>query len=186
MRDADADMTDAQYVARARAGDEPARVALVERHHASCMRFARHLLGDATDAEDAVQETFIRAFSALDRYEERDAFHAWLFQILVHRCRSVAAKRSKRHERFVSDETAVGRAAVHGDEAMLDTQRTLAVALHGLDLDHREAFLLKVGEEMEYEEMSRLTGVQVSALKMRVKRARDHVRARWPGANDGG
>jgi len=109
-----------------------------------------------------------------------------LFQILVHRCRSVGARRTRQRERFVSDHQAVERAGVSGDEGLQDAQRTLAAALDGLDLDHREAFLLKVGEEMEYEEMSRLTGVQVSALKMRVKRARDHVRARWPGASDGG
>jgi len=179
-------MTDAEVVALARAGDESARTSLVSRHHASCLRFARHLLGDDADAEDAVQETFIRALAGLGRYEERDAFRGWLFQILVHRCRSLAAGRTRRRERFVSDAVAVERAAVAGDEAMQDAQRTLAAALDGLDLDHREAFLLKVGEEMEYVEMSRLTGVQVSALKMRVKRARDHVRARWAGANDGG
>src|SRR5262245_38874683 len=178
-------MTDAEWVALARAGDESALTSLVTRHHASCLRFARHLLGDDHDAEDAVQDTFIRAFAGLARYEERDAFKSWLFQILVHRCRSHAASRGRRRERFVNDEHAVERAAVGGDEAMQDAQRTLSVALNGLDVDHREAFLLKVGEEMEYEEMSRLTGVQVSALKMRVKRARDHVRARWPGANDG-
>jgi RNA polymerase sigma-70 factor (ECF subfamily) len=179
-------MTDAECVVRARAGDESARSSLVLRHHASCLRFARHLLGDDTDAEDAVQETFIRAFAALARYEERDHFRAWLFQSLVHRCRSVGARRTKQRERFVSDAIAVEHAAVASDEAVQDAQRMLVAALDGLDLDHREAFLLKVGEDMEYEEMSRLTGVNVSALKMRVKRARDHVRARWPGADHGG
>src|SRR5262249_42244805 len=149
------------------AGEESARAELVARHHASCLRFARHLLGDETDAEDAVQDTFVRAFAGLARYQERDAFRGWLFQILVHRCRSAATSRARRRERFVNDELAVERAAVRGDEGLQDAQRTLAVALHGLDLDHREAFLLKVGEEMEYEEMARLTGVQVSALKMR-------------------
>src|SRR5262245_32742946 len=149
MQDAAERMTDAEWVARARAGDESARAELVGRHHAGCLRFARHLLGDETDAEDAVQDTFIRAFAGLDRYQERDAFHGWLFQILVHRCRSAAVRRSRRRQTFVSDEAAMERATVAGDEAMQDTQRTLAVALGGLDLDHREAFLLKVGEEME-------------------------------------
>lgn len=186
MRDEHAGLSDPECVALARAGDPSARSSLVSRHHAGCLRFARHLLGDDADAEDAVQETYIRAFAALPRYEERDAFRGWLFRILVHRCRSLAAGRARRRERFVSDTLAIERAAVPGDEGAQDAQRTLAAALDGLDLDHREAFLLKVGEEMEYEEMSRLTGVQVSALKMRVKRARDHVRARWPGANDGG
>ena len=186
MRDAHTGLSDAECVVLARAGDPAARSSLVSRHHASCLRYARHLLGDRADAEDAVQETFVRALAGLARYEERDAFRGWLFRILVHRCRSFAKRRTRRRERFVSDDHALERAAVAGDEATQDAQRTLAAALEGLDLDHREAFLLKVGEEMEYEEMSRWTGVQVSALKMRVKRARDHVRARWPGANDGG
>ncbi len=178
-------MTDAECVAHARAGDESARAELVVRHHANCVRFARYLLGDDADAEDAVQDTFIRAFAGLARYQERDTFRAWLFQILVHRCRSAATRRARHRERFVNDAQVVSQAAVAGAEGLVDAQRTLASALSGLDLEHREAFLLKVGEEMDYEEMSRLTGAGVPALKMRVKRARDHVRARWPGARDG-
>lgn len=178
-------MTDAECVAHARAGDEAARAALVVRHHGDCLRFARHLLGDETEAEDVVQETFIRAFRGLARYEERDSFRAWLFQILVHRCRTAAAKRSRFRERFVNDERSAVRAAVAGDEGLVDARRRLARALDGLDPEHREAFLLRVGEEMEYEEMSRLTGAGVPALRMRVKRARDHVRANWPGDDRG-
>ena len=172
-------MTDAECVALARTGRESARAELVDRYHAMCLRFARHLLGDDTDAEDAVQETFMRAFSGLERYQERDTFRAWLFQILVHRCRTAAARRARHRERFVADEVAAARAAVPGGEGHVDAQRRLASALAGLDLEHREAFLLKVGEEMEYEEMARLTGAGVPALKMRVKRARDQVRAGW-------
>ena len=168
-------------MAQARAGLESARVALVERHHAGCLRFARHLLGDDGDAEDAVQETFIRALAGLERYEERDTFRAWLFGILVNRCRTAAARRAQRRAHVVNDEAATHAARVASGEGMVDTQRALARALDGLDLDQREAFLLRVGEEMEYEEMARLTGVGVAALKMRVKRARDHVRAQWTG-----
>ncbi len=181
MRELDGLTSDAEVVARALAGEPEARAMLVGRHHTSCLRLARHLLGDDSDAEDAVQDTFIRAFTALRQYEERDRFRAWLFRILVHRCRSAASHRARRRERFVIDEHAVLGAGVDGDERLVDAQRSLARALTGLDLAHREAFLLKVGEEMEYDEISRLTGVGVPALKMRVKRARDHVRAHWPG-----
>ena len=80
----------------------------------------------------------------------------------------------------MSDERAVRDASVPGHARLMDAQRALAQALDGLDLAHREAFLLKVGEEMEYDEISRLTGVGIAALKMRVKRARDHVRAHCP------
>ena len=51
--------------------------------------------------------------------------------------------------------------------------------MEGLDEVHREAFVLKLGEGLEYEEIARITGASVPALKMRVKRARDQVRARW-------
>lgn len=182
MRHAHGDVSDAECVVRARAGVEWARVALVERHHAGCLRFARHLLGDDGDAEDAVQETFIRAFSGLHRYEERDAFRGWLFGILVNRCRTTAAQRARRRERTTHDLGAAREVPVAGGERMVDAQRALARALHGLDVGHKEAFLLKICEEMEYDEMARLTGVSVPALKMRVKRARDHVRANWTAA----
>lgn len=173
-------MNDAECVAEARAGKVSAQALLVQRHHAGCLRFARHLLGDDGDAEDAVQETFIRALAGLHRYEERDTFRAWLFGILVNRCRTAAARRARHRAHIVNDAAATHTAHVASGEAMVDTQRALVRALEGLDLNHREAFLLRVGEEMEYEELARLIGVGVPALKMRVKRARDHVRAHWP------
>jgi RNA polymerase sigma-70 factor (ECF subfamily) len=177
--DAHGDVSDAECVVRARAGVESARVMLVQRHHAGCLRFARHLLGDDGDAEDAVQETFIRAFSALHRYEERDTFRGWLFGILLNRCRTAAVRRAHRRAHVTHDFAAAREVPVDGDERLVDAQRALARALEGLDVEHREAFLLKVGEEMDYDEMARLTGASVPALKMRVKRARDHVRAHW-------
>ena len=180
MPDAQAGLSDAECVVQARAGVESARSALVHRHHVGCLRFARHLLGDDGDAEDAVQETFIRAFSGLHRYQERDTFRAWLFGILLNRCRTAAARRARRRQHILNDEFATHVARIGSGEAMVDAQRALVRALEGLDLDHREAFLLRVGEEMEYEELARLSGVGVPALKMRVKRARDHVRAHWP------
>jgi RNA polymerase sigma-70 factor (ECF subfamily) len=171
-------------VARARAGSDPARTELVRRHHASSLRFARHLLGNDADAEDAVQETFIRAFGALGRYDERDAFRAWLFGILVNRCRTLAARRASRRQWVVSDGTAHD-VPVPSPTGTVDARRRLVQALAGLDLPHREAFLLHVCEEMEYGEMSKLTGIGESALRMRVKRARDHVREHWIEVNDG-
>ena len=173
-------MTDAQLVVEASAGKESAYAALVARYHAMCIRLSRHLLGPEADVEDLVQETFVRAFRALPRYDERDSFRSWLYRILLNRCRSAGARHTRARARFVHDDSAVASLSAPGGEPLVDVNLTLARALSGLDLAHREAFLLKVGEEMEYDEISRLTGVGVPALKMRVKRARDHVRARWP------
>ncbi|HXE57571.1 MAG TPA: sigma-70 family RNA polymerase sigma factor, partial [Gemmatimonadales bacterium] len=96
----DAAAKDAALARRAAAGDPKAFELLVRRHYERCLRFALHLLGDRRDAEEAVQDTFVRAHRALPGYEERQRFEAWLFRVLVNRCRTMAARR-RRMERTV-------------------------------------------------------------------------------------
>ena len=177
-------MTDAELVARAVAGDPAAFAELVTRHHAACLRYAAHVLGDPMEAEDVVQETLLRAYRALDRYEERQQFRSWLFRILVNRCRTAWGRSDVRRLR-TADAPVADVAAARDGIADVELRAQLARALSGLDAPHREAFLLKLGEGLGYDEIARITGASVSALKMRVKRARDHVRARWEEqAND--
>ena len=164
-------MTDDLLVRRALEGDPRAFTALVDRHSPACLRFATRMLGDAEDAEDAVQEAFVRAYRALAGYESRETFRAWLFAILVNRCRTAAFRRGRRRRRFVHDATALDAAFVEPDAASSETRLDLALALEALEAAQREAFLLKHVEQLSYEEMSAATGVGVSALKMRVKRA---------------
>ena len=176
-------MTDADLVARAIAGDAQAFAELVTRHHAACLRYAAHALSDATEAEDVVQETLLRAHRSLDRYEERQQFRAWLFRILVNRCRTAAARNGSRRRRDDQAYEAGPRTTTDSADTV-DLRSRLARALTGLDAVHREAFLLKLGEGLEYEEIARMTGASIPALKMRVKRARDHIRARWEETGD--
>src|SRR5690348_11192879 len=116
-------MSDAELVAAVRAGDGRAFAQLVGRHLPACLRYARHLLGDAMEAEDVVQETFVRAFRGLGRYRERDTFHAWLFRILVNRCRSAAGRRRRRDARVVPDARAVEEAGAPDPAARADLGR---------------------------------------------------------------
>lgn len=167
------DATDAALIVRVLAGDVEAYSPLVNRHYEACARYARRMLGNAQDAEDALQETFLRAYAALGRYHERDRFRAWLFSILANQCRSLARRRSRLARRFVADDGADAAAPVRGDGPDRDA---LQAALDRLDPRQREALVLKYGEGLEYEEMARVTGSSVPALKMRVKRARDAVR----------
>ena len=170
--------TDAAMVARVLDGDPEAFGVLVDRHYDGCARYARRALGNQPDAEDAVQEAFLRAYRALPRYRERDAFRAWLFRILVNRCRTIGLAQGRRARRFVRDELAMNAASVPSHEGGADEQDELQRALDELDPPLREAVLLKHGEGLEYEEMSRITGVGISALKMRVKRGIDSIRPR--------
>ena len=172
---------DAADVRRVLSGDVDAYAALVDRYYEQCARYAVRMLGNRDDAEDALQTTFLRAYHALAKYQDRDKFSAWLYRILVNQCRSLAARRGHHERVFVRDESLLlnatdERAAVgwSGEDEEF-VQRVLSE----LEPLLREAFLLKYIDELSYEEMSTLTGVGVSALKMRVKRASDRLRERW-------
>ena len=157
-------------------GDVAAYATLLDRHAPACLRYATRMLGNREDAEDAAQETFVRAYAALPRYEARTAFRTWLFAILINRCRSAALHRSRRESRVATDEDAVARADGGDPSLTADLRDEIRRAIGLLDPDHREAFLLKHVEELSYEEMSAVTGVGVSALKMRVSRACTRLR----------
>jgi RNA polymerase sigma-70 factor (ECF subfamily) len=174
-------MNDAAWISRVLDGDTEAFSTLVDRYDAECFRFARHMLGHGEDAEDAVQETFVRAYRALGRYDERHAFRSWLFRILVNQCRTIGRARGRFRRRFVQNDEAIASAPSTAGLEAPELREPLAVALAELDPELREAFLLKHGEhgeDMDYAAIASVTGVGISALKMRVKRARDRLRPR--------
>jgi len=178
--------TDDEIVARVLAGDAAAFRPLVERHYARCLRYAVRMLGDRADAEEAVQDAFARAYRWLARYEARDRFGAWLFQILTNRCRTIGGQRRRREARFVAFE-AVDALPAGGPEAAgaresddrLEVQRALA----RLSERDREALLLKYLDDRTYEDIAALLGARVSAIKMRVKRARDLLQRTLEGGD---
>ena len=171
-----ATMTDAMLVRRVLDGDTAAFTTLVDRHAAACTRFATRMLGNREDAEDATQETFLRAYRSLARYEERQTFRTWLFQILINRCRTAAVRRQRRHRMFLVDDSAIAAASVRPAVDAGDLRAELKRAIDALDPDQREAFLLKHVEQLSYDEMAAATGIGVSALKMRVMRACERLR----------
>jgi len=171
-------MTDAELIARTRAGDPDAFGALVSRYYDACWRFAYHMLGERADAEDVVQESFLRAYLAIGRYDERDQFRGWLFRILTNQCRNALTARGRRARRFVQDEVAIDKAAAPLAAIAPGVEdAVLSRALAQLDPNQREALLLKYAEGLEYTEMAAMTGMGESALKMRVKRGVERLRA---------
>lgn len=160
----------------ARTGDVRAFATLVDMYYARCLRFALHMLSDRDDAEEAVQDTFIRVHRALPKYEEREAFEPWLFRILANRCRT-AGGRARRHADVVEYGEVPERPADHAEDDAFAWREAIRAALVSLPRDQREAFLMRHVEDLTYEDMSVATGARVSALKMRVKRACDALRA---------
>ena len=171
-------MTDAELVVRTRAGDPDAFGTLVSRYYDACWRFAYHMLGERADAEDVVQDSFLRAYLAIGRYDERDQFRGWLFRILTNQCRNALTSRGRRTRRFVQDEIALESAPAPPPGLATGVEDAAIVgALGQLDPLQREALLLKYAEGLEYGEMSAMTGAGESALKMRVKRGSERLRA---------
>lgn len=171
---------DATTISRAKLGDIGAFTTIVDTYYQRCLRFARATLRNPDDAEDMVQEAFIRLYRALPQYEERARFESWLFQILGNCCRT-ANKTFDRHGARTVDERALERLpapTVVNELSEDDWGDTVRRALAEVPVYNREIFLLHYIEGFSYEEIERITGVRQSALKMRVKRASDTLRAR--------
>ena len=177
------DPSDEEIVRRIRAGDVDAFRFLLDRHYPACLRFAVRQLGNRADAEEAVQDAFTRAFRYLPRYEERQKFSSWLYKILTNQCRSIGGRRRRLEETFIAfdaigdDQLSDGR---EPEAPRIELQRALA----RLSDEDREALLLKYLDDHTYEDMAEMMGVKVSALKMRVKRARERLLGLLGGAYD--
>jgi RNA polymerase sigma-70 factor (ECF subfamily) len=171
-----ADEGDGPLIRRVLEGDSTAFAGLVARYRDRLGRYAVRMLGNPADAEEALQDAFVRAYRSLGRCTDPDRFGAWLFGILVNRCRTHGAQRARRERLLVPDVGALATASV-GDAAEGHAWReTIAWALARLPPAYREAFLLKHVEDRSYDEMAELTGASVPALKMRVVRAREMLR----------
>jgi RNA polymerase sigma-70 factor (ECF subfamily) len=134
------------------------------------------MLGNREDAQEALQDAFVRAYRALGRCDDPERFGSWLFSILVNRCRTTGARSTRRARTFISDDVAARSAAEAHPAEQAAWREEIERALDQLDAEQREAFLLKHVEGLSYEEMAEITGAGVSALKMRVKRACDRLR----------
>ena len=176
----DLEISDATLVARVRSGDRAAFEILVRRHQAFLFRRARWMGLDADTAADMVQDTLVKAYENLASCREPNRFGFWVGQIVRNRCLDFLKSAARR-----SVPLPVHLAANHGNPE-LEEQRSrlrsrLNRAMEILPDDQREAFLMKHGEGLSYDEMAELAGVSVSAMKMRVHRAtealRDHLRA---------
>lgn len=179
--------TDAAAVALARDGDSEAFRALVERHSRAVYRLAYRMTGSAHDAEDVVQETFLRAYKQLARFESRANFGTWLHRIAVN-C-SIDLIRSRPHREAAHDTPDLEQfgAALESTDAsgtsperlMLSTevQARIGKAMTGLSKLERAAFMLRHFEGHSIEEISQTLGLKANATKHSIFRAVRKMRA---------
>lgn len=162
-------------VHRVIAGDVEAFALLVDRHHGRLARYAFHLLGSEAEAEEAVQDSFVRAYRSLGTYKEQEQFGAWIMRILVNRCRTRLVRDKRREETAAAWLRENDQPYEHTDSLAMRDE--LSVALAQLPPDQREAVVLRYADDLGYDQISSITGAKISALKMRVKRGCERLRA---------
>jgi RNA polymerase sigma-70 factor, ECF subfamily len=172
--------TDAAAVALARDGDSEAFRALVERHSRAVFRLAHRMTGNASDAEDVVQETFLKAYRQLSRFESRANFGTWVHRIAVN-C-SIDLIRARPHRETghdASDLEQFGTAEASQpplpspERLMLsaEVQGRISDAMTSLSKMERAAFVLRHFEGQSIEEISRALGLKTNATKHSIFRA---------------
>ena len=147
---------------RAKAGDRQAFAQLVDVMYARSIRFALHMVGNREDAEEAVQDTFVRVHHNLDRFRDDARFEPWMFRILANRCRTVLEKR-KRHSVVIQYGDVPDRIGAV-QETERDWTEEVYKVLETLPAEQKEAFLLRHVEDMAYEDISAVTGVGASPV----------------------
>ena len=173
---AGSEVTDAILVAKVLNGDGAAFEVLVLRHQAALFRRARWMGLEEDIAADMVQDALIKAYQNLSNCRDPDRFYAWVGQILRNSCLDFLKSAARRGVALpVSLPAESGNPEQQHEQSTLREQ--LKQALATLPVEHREAFLMKHGEDLSYEEMAELTGASISAMKMRVHRARELLRA---------
>jgi RNA polymerase sigma-70 factor (ECF subfamily) len=168
----------AAILARARQGDEEAFRALVERHSRPLFRLAFRLTGNEQDAEDVVQESLLRAYRQLGRFESRANFGTWLHRIAANCAVDLLRVRRSRREGLAREqaEAAEGIAAPdeHGPQRLAESaeiERRVREALDGLSPLERTAFVLRHYEGRSIDEIGKSLGLRSSATKHSVFRA---------------
>jgi RNA polymerase sigma-70 factor (ECF subfamily) len=173
---------EAIWLLQAQNGDNQAFSSLLEKYQKPVYNLCYRMLGNAEDAEDAAQETFLRAFKSLKRYDNSRPFSTWVLSIAAHYCidqirrqRQVAISIEDLPVPDVPDpapglETGLGRK---------EEQRRVRALLDKLEATDRAAVIMYYWYDFSYEEICQALSLSLSAVKSRLHRARRAMSQQW-------
>lgn len=173
--------TESHLINESLAGNSAAFGELVRLHQDRLFNAVTHFIGNATEAEDVVQEAFVQAYLKLDTFQRTSAFYTWLYRIAFNT--AVSRQRRKRvatsvdNAREQTGEEPVDR----GDAPSTPMERRETVgqvqaALATLSDEHREILVLREMEDLEYEEIGETLQINVGTVRSRLHRARQALR----------
>ena len=174
---------ESDLVARAKAGDAQAFTELVTHYQRKIYRLAKHITQNDEDAEDVLQETFLKAYEHLDNFQGNSKFYTWIVRIGVNESLMKLRKRKGDRtvpldepvdtgEEMVSREIAVWEDNPEQRYSHEEMQQILDEAVQTLKPDFRTVFILRDIEELSTEETAETLGISIPAVKSRLLRAR--------------
>ena len=176
------DIGETEIIQRVLAGERHPFQMLVERYSEKGMTLAMRMLRNREDAEEALQDAFIRAYRSLGRFEGKSSFSTWFYRILFNACASALRKRGEDIHLPLESDAGVARATspegdrpdtrYHGAEL----ERIVAEEIDALPPVYGGVFTLFFVQEMAYEEIAQVAGLPVNTVKTRLFRARALLR----------
>lgn len=170
-----AEPTDEEWLHRARSGDRAASKSLVERHLPSILRYARRMLGNAHEAEDVAQETFLRLWQSIEEVEARTTLRTWLFRVAhnlsIDRLRKKRETSMPEDRDFTNDEPSASQRMAQAERA-LRVERAVAQ----LPERQRAAISLVFQEGLRQADAAQILGVTVDALESLLSRGRQMLK----------
>ena len=171
-----------------RAGDEDAYETLLRAYSGRMLAVARRFMGSEEDARDAVQEAFVSAFKAMDRFEGDSRISTWLHRIVVNACLMKLRTRRRKPEESIDDllprfaengHLEVSGTGWEGADALIEHRQTRELvrgAIERLPESYRTVLLLRDIEEFDTEQTAEALGLTKAAVKTRLHRARQALR----------
>ena len=171
--------SDKELILRFQQGDELAYVELVNRYRNRLINFVFRFVGSFEEAEDIVQDTFVKLYQKKDYYRPISAFSTWIFTIASNLAKTELRKRKRRKVSYLSQ---IGIEEKDFDIPVEDTtdeetvgeytESQIQGAIQSLQLHFRTALILRDIEELSYEEISKILDVPLGTIKSRINRAR--------------
>ena len=177
-------LSDHEIISRVLGGKTRSFADLVERHKDKAMTLAMRMLRNREEAEEAVQDAFVRAFNALGQFEKRSTFSTWLYRILFNVCSTILSKRGEPMQSVTSDKNEEERedqipdfsgipdSIVEGE----DFRRQVMEALNELPPLYSGIATMFYLDDLSYEEIVTITGSPLGTVKARLFRARALLR----------
>jgi len=178
---------DIQLVARARAGDERAFRALLEKYERAVFSICLRMVRNREEATDLAQESFVKVFASLDRYNPEYAFSSWLFKITSNLC--IDYLRKRRITTLAMDEPIEGEKGEFTRQyeapdptpeetfARNEKMRKLEAGIAALPEHYRIMLVLRHQEDLSYEEIAESLSIPLGTVKARIHRAREMLKA---------